>query len=120
MEPKHSLVEEWRRLAAQLREGGAAPTADIWDLAADRVEAYERERALEALPLGQAAEESGYSPDHLARLVRTGRIPNAGRAFAPLIRRGDLPRKPGGRTPPPRTLTGEPDLVARAHGDEEG
>jgi len=51
--------------------------------------------ALEALSLPQAASESGYSADHLAREVRVGRIPNAGRRGAPRIRRGDLPRKPG-------------------------
>ncbi len=45
--------------------------------------------------LTQAAEESGYSDDHLGRLVKDGTIPNAGRPGAPLIRRGLLPRKAG-------------------------
>jgi len=51
--------------------------------------------ANEALSLRQAAAESGYSADHLAREVRAGRILNAGRRGAPRIRRGDLPRKLG-------------------------
>ena len=46
------------------------------------------------LNLTQAAAESGYSPDHLGALVRTGMIPNAGRPHAPKIRRQDLPLKP--------------------------
>jgi hypothetical protein len=47
----------------------------------------------ELLTLRQAARESGYSADHLGRLVKTGAIPNAGRPHAPRIRRRDLPRK---------------------------
>jgi hypothetical protein len=41
----------------------------------------------ELLDLQEAAPESGYSPDHLGRLVRDGKIPNAGRRNAPKIRR---------------------------------
>ena len=33
----------------------------------------------EVLTLQRAAAESGYSADHLGRLVREGKIPNAGR-----------------------------------------
>lgn len=49
----------------------------------------------EALNLRKAARESGYSVDHLGRLLSEGQLPNAGRPNAPRIRRGDLPRKPG-------------------------
>jgi hypothetical protein len=45
------------------------------------------------LRLSEAAAESRYSASHLARLVRDGKIPNAGRPHAPRIRRTDLPRK---------------------------
>jgi hypothetical protein len=47
----------------------------------------------ELLSLRQAAAESGYSPDHLGRLIREGKLPNAGRLHAPRIRRGHLPMK---------------------------
>jgi hypothetical protein len=47
----------------------------------------------EPLTLQEAAAESGYSPDHLGRLIREGKLPNLGRTHAPKIRRGDLPRK---------------------------
>jgi hypothetical protein len=43
------------------------------------------------LTLKAAAEESGYSVEHLARLIRQGRVANAGRRNAPRIRAADLP-----------------------------
>jgi hypothetical protein len=46
------------------------------------------------LTLRGAAAKSGYSVDHLARMIREGRIANAGRRNAPRIREGDLPRRP--------------------------
>ena len=51
----------------------------------------------ELLSLTEAARLSGYSADHLGRLIRQGIIPNAGRTHAPAIQRSDLPLKPGGR-----------------------
>ncbi len=47
------------------------------------------------LTLTEAAEESGFSADHLGRLVHDGKIPNAGRPGAPRISRRHLPRKTG-------------------------
>ena len=41
----------------------------------------------------EAARRSGYSADHLGRLVRNGKIPNSGRPGTPSIARRDLPRK---------------------------
>ena len=41
--------------------------------------------------LEAAALRTGYSREHLARLIRTGVIPNAGRRGAPRIRASDLP-----------------------------
>ena len=59
----------------------------------------------------QAAEESGYTPDHISRLIAEKRIKNVGRKGKPLVRRGDLPRKlkPVERTP--RLENGDPDLA---------
>ena len=45
------------------------------------------------LSLTEAATFSGYSADHLGRLVRMGMLKNFGRHGAPRVRRGDVPRK---------------------------
>lgn len=87
------LVADWRQRAEALREWGANANAVTLGRAADELEAVIAYRADELLTLEQAAAESGYSVDHLGRRVREGRIPNAGRRGAPLIRRRDLPRK---------------------------
>lgn len=47
----------------------------------------------ELLTLAQAAVRSELSEDHLGRLIREGKIPNAGRRGAPRIRAADLPRR---------------------------
>lgn len=82
-------ADELKRLAANV-DGHKVITEMLSDL-----ELLFREEDSEQLTLQKAAQESGYSPDHLGREVRAGRIPNVGRPKAPRIRRGDLPRKPG-------------------------
>jgi hypothetical protein len=50
-----------------------------------------RETALaETLSLTEAAARTGYSANHIGRLVRQGRLTNAGRKNAPRVRLGDL------------------------------
>jgi len=45
------------------------------------------------LTLEAAADRSGYSRDHLARLIRTGVLPNSGRRGAPRLRLRDIPKR---------------------------
>lgn len=90
------LPAAWRARAEELRPFAPA-AAEAFARAADELEAALRERANEVLNMREAARESGYHEDHLARLVKAGKIPNAGKRGAPKIRRGELPRKPGGR-----------------------
>jgi hypothetical protein len=73
----------------------------------------------EELTLSQAAERSGYSEDHLCRLIRTGRIPDLRPARrGPIrIRAGDLPLKPGAGQIPHADAHG---LASRPHGGTEG
>ena len=66
---------------------------------AAQLEATLRERDEATLTLTDAARESGYSTDHLGRLVRDGRIPNAGRPGTPRIALRHLPRKTGAAIP---------------------
>lgn len=47
----------------------------------------------EVLTLRDASVVSGYTVDHLARLIRQGKLANAGRKRAPLVRRRDIPLK---------------------------
>jgi len=89
------LPAEFRTTAADRRSEGDEHAARIYEICANRVETYERERALECLTLNEAAGESGFSVSHLGRLVSEGRVPNAGERYSPRIRREDLPRKPG-------------------------
>lgn len=91
-----TLARNWRLRAGKLRDWASAEeAARAWEEAARELEAVLAAEYHELLNLQQAAERSGYSPDHLGRLLREGRIPNSGRANAPRISVADLPRKPG-------------------------
>jgi hypothetical protein len=90
----HSFAAEWRVRAERLRAWGADAAAVVWEKAAAELEAAVAAGAADVLTLAEAGAESGYSPEHRARLVREGKIPNVGRLHAPRVRRSDLPRKP--------------------------
>lgn len=96
---RSALLEElphrWRAHAALLRRYKDVRGAEICNLLAAELEMALQAAVGEMVTLEQGAALSGYSKDHLSRLIRDGRIPNAGRRNAPLIRRGDLPTKPG-------------------------
>jgi hypothetical protein len=80
--------EEFRRLRVHV-DGALMIDEFLSDLEAEEHQAGDQE-----LSLSQAAEMSGYSTEHLARLIRAGRIRNCGRKNKPLIRLADLPHKP--------------------------
>ena len=77
---------------------------------ADELDRHETETGLEALTLTQAADESGYSGAHIARMLEAGRLPNAGEKYAPRICRKDLPKKPP-KAPASQPSAPDPDLV---------
>ena len=94
-----ALPATWRTQAKALRRyGGDTPAVALESCAAE-LETTLRERDETTLSLTEAARESGYSADHLGRLVRDGKIPNAGRPGAPRIARRNLPRKTGAAKP---------------------
>jgi hypothetical protein len=107
----HPIANTWRERARELARW-SDPTAAVWSYAADELEGYELERQLEALTLEEASIESDYSKSHLARLLSTGSLPNAGTRGAPRILRRDLPRKPPRSKDKARSI--EPDLVSQA------
>ncbi len=88
------LVESWREEAALFRRRGQDALAALAESYAEDLEAWWDEYWCEELDLQQAATESGYPVNTLGRMVREGRIENAGRKNAPRIKRSDLPRKP--------------------------
>ena len=88
-----TLLDAWLRQAEALRRYGGGNLALTLERCADELEATLRERDETTLTLTDAARESGYSREHLGRLVRDGKIPNAGRPGAPRIARRHLPRK---------------------------
>ena len=83
----------WRKRAKTLRRYGGETPAMVLDRCAADLETTLQELDQTTLSLVEAARESGYSADHLGRLVRDGKIPNAGRPGAPRIARRHLPRK---------------------------
>ena len=88
-----TLPATWRRRAKALRRYGVETPATALERCADELDATLVERDETTYSLVEASRESGYSADHLGRLVRDGKIPNAGRPGAPRIARRHLPRK---------------------------
>jgi len=88
-----SLVIAWRERAAYVEQFGDPTSARLWRLAALDLEHALKALGDETLTLVEAAAVSGYSADHLGRLVRDGQLRNCGRKNAPRVRRADLPIK---------------------------
>ena len=110
-----------RAKAAEFRQAfGDEVRARLLEWAADRVE-----RSLEALPnesltLKEAARRSGYSEEHLSRLMRTGKIPDLrtpgskGRLY---IRASALPTRPAKAHTQGADVR---ELASRLYGGREG
>ncbi len=93
------LATNWRTEAATLRTYGAESAATALERCADELEARVMEWADEPLTLSEAAQESGYSVQHLRRLVTKGLLTDVAESSQIRVRRGDLPRKPGHNHP---------------------
>lgn len=84
----------WETLASNLRLIGVPESyGDVLRFCASQLATALRKDGDRLLSLGEAAAASGYSVDHLGRLIRQGRIANAGRKGKPLVRLEDLPRR---------------------------
>ena len=91
-------IAEIRTKAVELRDDfsdeGRARTLE-W--AAAKLDLVLFQEATQLVSLDEAARISGYSSDHIARMVRDGKIPDRrvpGTKGRILIHRSDLPRKP--------------------------
>jgi len=122
---REQFFAKWEREAEVLRRRGALVNGAVLceDLLSD-VAALLSNESERLLSLGEAAKASGYSADHLGRLIRSGTIPNAGRPNAPRLRYGDLPRKPSQvakRGPQPyHPDTDARTLLSRQRGERHG
>jgi hypothetical protein len=90
-----SLPNQWRTEAAMVRRLGADAQAKTLEKCAADLEAREREEQLSLVTLREAEGLSGFTYSALEKMVRTGRLPNAGTKYRPRLRVADLPRKPG-------------------------
>ena len=89
------FIATLRRRAADMEAvGGAAVGTAAFVLIAE-IEQFLSEKDEELLTLSQAEQQSGYSYEHLRKLVASGVVPNHGRKGSPRIRRSELPRKSG-------------------------
>jgi hypothetical protein len=92
----HPLVVRWRDDAGVLRRRGQAAAAELLEGVAEELETWMRTqpRPIE-IPLtpAQAAQVSGYSADHIRRMLASGHWRNVGTAHTPRILRTDLPTK---------------------------
>ncbi len=113
------LPSIWHGMANQLRQLGADPQAKVLERCASQLQEALQEQEGELLTLTEASKESGYSADHLGRLIKDGKIPNAGRKGAPRIRRGDLPIKPGALTSDPPALELSRTQIVRSVANQE-
>jgi hypothetical protein len=74
-----------------------------------------REASLsEPLSLTEAARRYGYSPDHIGRLVREGKVPNAGRKNSPRVLGRDLVTHGRPKLAPVPSKAYDPDTDARS------
>ncbi|HEV2672717.1 MAG TPA: helix-turn-helix domain-containing protein [Gemmatimonadales bacterium] len=89
------LLAKWEARAAEYEQLGVSVNGASLCRAvlADLERLWSEEDSTE-LTLQQAAEASGYSSDHLRRLVRTGRVPAQRRGRRLFFRAADLPQKP--------------------------
>lgn len=102
---------------AMRRRGVLADGASLLEEVLRDFDAVTRGHGDQLLTLAEAARESGYSGEYLGALLRQGRLENAGRPYAPRIRRRDLPRKASRLPPPPpggKLIGATPRQIARA------
>jgi len=88
------FLDRWERRAEEYRRLGILGDAAkiVSELLGDLREANASADD-ELATLRQAAARSGYSADHIGRLIREGRLPNRGRRGSPRVRVGDLPAR---------------------------
>lgn len=88
-----NVIERWRERQAEFARWDALVDGAklLGELLAD-LEAVEHSDTPVSLSI--AAAQSGYSADHLSRLIRSGKLRDYGRKHAPRVRLSETPTKP--------------------------
>jgi hypothetical protein len=95
---REEFVAKWRAESDTMRRRGVTvPGATLCDEILRDFETVMDAEGEALLTLEEASARSGYSRDHLGKLIRDGKLPNAGRWHAPRVRARDLPNKPGAK-----------------------
>lgn len=89
------LPERWERRADEFHAHGAEGVAKTLEKIAEELRQKLEAGLDEPLAPEEAADETGYTADHIRRLIRRDKLPNAGDDTSLKIRRKHLPRKPG-------------------------
>lgn len=89
-----SITEAWSQRACEFDKHGLEPGAKLIRTLIAELSEQSSHYLAEPLTLESASKESGYSPDHLARLVRKGILKNLGKKGAPRVSRRELPIRP--------------------------
>jgi hypothetical protein len=88
------IIERWAARRDELKRLGAKVDGALLceEVIADLRSIADAQDS-ETLTLAEASRRSGYSPDHLSRLIRRGILTNAGRKHKPMLLAGELPRR---------------------------
>jgi hypothetical protein len=90
----NGLAFQWEKDAQLLAQYGSPQQADVLRHCSQKLfEVIKSEKEV-LLTLTLASQVSGYSADHLGRMVGDGKLTNYGRKGSPKLRLGDLPKKP--------------------------
>jgi hypothetical protein len=109
------IIDRWIKRRDELRNLHAnVDGATICEEVLADLDALQRAEHDTVLKLSDAAAMSGYSIDHLSRLLREGKLPNVGRKGAPRVRLTDLPKRPHAPLAGRRPRRYDPDADARA------
>lgn len=112
-----ALPDRWRAKAQDFAAFGANAQATTCTLLADELEAALQVQDVATVTLAEASRIGGYSTEHLARLVRSGQLPNAGRKGAPRLHRRDVPTRAAYQPPPSLRLVESGNSVASVRAD---
>lgn len=107
------LSAKWKDIATLLERFSASAQAAAIRQCAVELDVAIREEEDRLLSLSDASDLSGYSRDHLSRMIRAGVLPNAGRKGKPLVRLRDVPVRPK-KLHPSTTKRYDPALDALA------